>query len=137
MAAHTLDSSAILAYYYREPGWQRMVRLFTSAGHGRDDLTMHAVNAGEVYYVAYRDSGEARARQVLTHLRNLPLRLQHRISIDLLREAGRLKATYPIAYADAYAVALARLSGGRLVTCDRSELSPLEARGEVHCLWLR
>jgi len=50
---------------------------------------------------------------------------------------GRLKGHYRIAYADAFAVALARLRRTRLVTTDRDELAPLERLGEVRCLWLR
>jgi len=114
-----------------------MVQLFAAARDGREPLAIHAANVGEVYYVAYRRAGAARAAEMLAHLRRLPVRIHDRVPLDLLREAGRLKALYPVSYADAFAVALARLRQSRLVTTDRGEIGPLEKRGEVRCLWLR
>ena len=137
MGHQTLDASALIAYYAREPGWKRMAQLLVAARDGREQLAVHAVNVGEVYYLAYRRAGYARAIEMLAHLRRLPVRIHDRVPLDLLREAGRVKALYPISYADAFAVALARLRQSRLVTTDRGELGPLEKRGEVRCLWLR
>jgi len=56
----TLDASALIAYYGREPGWNIMARLFAAARRDRAHLAVHAVNVGEVYYRAYRRAGEAR-----------------------------------------------------------------------------
>ena len=74
---------------------------------------------------------------MLAHLRRLPIRIHDRISIDLLQEAGRLKALYRLSYADAFAVGFARLTRSLLVTTDRAELTPIEKHGEVRCRWLR
>ena len=137
MQDETLDASALIAYYGREPGWNVMARLFAAARRDRAHLAVHAVNVGEVYYRAYRRAGEARARSLFLHLRRLPIRIHDRVSNDLLQEVGRLKGHYRIAYADAFAVALARLRRTRLVTTDHNELGPLERLGEVRCLWLR
>ena len=137
MQDQTLDASALIAYYGREPGWNIMARLLAGARRGRAQLAVHAVNVGEVYYRAYRRAGEARARELFLHLRQLPIRIHDRVSSDLLQEVGRLKGSYRIAYADAFAIALARLRRSRLVTTDRKELEALERLGEVRCLWLR
>ena len=88
MGHQTLDASALTAYYAREPGWKRMVQLFAAARDGREPLAIHAANVGEVYYVAYRRAGAARAAEMLAHLRRLPVRIHDRVPLDLLREAG-------------------------------------------------
>src|SRR5439155_17576270 len=82
----TLDASALTAYYAREPGWKRMAQLFAAARDGREPLAMHAVNVGEVYYVAYRQAGAARAAEMLAHRRRLPVRIHDRVPVDRPRD---------------------------------------------------
>lgn len=135
--AHVLDSSALLAYLNREDGWEQVRALLEKALHEEVEVLLHHIHLGEIYYAFYRKAGAPRAEEVLGDVRQLGIRLQDRIPLRLLREAGRIKASYKLSYADAFAVSLARLRQARLVSCDRRELKPLEAAGEVMVLWVR
>jgi ribonuclease VapC len=77
---------------------------------------MSWINLGEVYYIVERRAGTDRATRVVQNLR-------HQLSLDLpsearVLEAARIKARYPMAYADAFAVATAIAHGATLLTGD-------------------
>ena len=80
---------------------------------------MSWINLGEVHYVLRRLHGEAEATETVRDLRTvLDVRLpDERLIID----AARIKADYPMAYADAFAAALAVAKDATLWTGD-SEL---------------
>jgi predicted nucleic acid-binding protein len=85
-----LDSSALLAFLYGEPGHQRVAELLTTAGD-RTVLRLHRIHVGEVYYLFYRKGGKTLAEEMLTDIRQLPIILEDRVSPALMREARRLK----------------------------------------------
>ena len=77
---------------------------------------MSWINLGEVAYIVERRAGADRARRVVRGLRL-------RLTLDLptearVLEAAHLKAGYPLAYADAFAVATAIARGATLLTGD-------------------
>ena len=77
---------------------------------------MSWINLGEVAYIVERRAGADRARRVVRGLRP-------RLTLDLptearVLEAAHLKAGYPMAYADAFAVATAIAHGATLLTGD-------------------
>ncbi len=77
---------------------------------------MSWVNLGEVAYIVERLAGAPRARQVVRELRlrlNLDLPSESRVL-----EAAHIKARYPMAYADAFAVATALAHQATLLTGD-------------------
>ena len=77
---------------------------------------MSWINLGEVSYIVSRDQGRAEAEQVLRDLRPL-LRLDLPTEQRVL-EAARIKAEYPMAYADAFAAATAIAHDATLWTGD-------------------
>jgi predicted nucleic acid-binding protein len=131
-----LDSSALLTFLYGEPGQDRLADLFAAASE-RAALRLHRIHLGEVYYLFYRRGGEPLAEEMLSDVRQLPIILEDRVSPALMREAGRLKASYRLSYADAFAAGLARLRHGTLVSADRREFEPVEAAREVSVSWVR
>jgi predicted nucleic acid-binding protein len=77
---------------------------------------MSWINLGEVSYIVERKSGPDQARQVVRDLRR-------RLRLDLptetrVLEAASLKARFPMAYADAFAVATAVGHDAVLLTGD-------------------
>ena len=77
---------------------------------------MSWINLGEVAYIVERAAGADRAREVVQDLRR-------RLSLDLpseqrVLEAARIKARYPMAYADAFAVSTAIAHRATLLTGD-------------------
>jgi predicted nucleic acid-binding protein len=112
-----LDSYAVLAFLEDAKGGKRVGKLLQEALAGRCQLFMSTVNLGEVLYITERERGLPKAQEVLARIDELPIRV-----IDAAREhtlvAAHIKARCPIAYADCFAVALAKLEGASIVTGD-------------------
>ncbi len=79
---------------------------------------MNEVNLGEVYYRTAKQRSVERAEAVLDYITTLPLRTLGN-TYDQVLAAARLKALFPISYADAFAVATAQREQATLVTGDR------------------
>lgn len=106
-----LDSWAVLAWLDGDPpAYDRIERVVAS------QPVMSWVNAVEVYYRIERDHGRGEADAVLRELRPL-------LDLDLpgtgrMIETARLKATFPIALGDCFAIATATARNLPLLTGD-------------------
>jgi predicted nucleic acid-binding protein len=78
---------------------------------------MSAVNWGEVFYIAWRRHGEAKAWEAEARLQEMPVAV---ISVDRERasRAGALKQKHSLGYADSFAAELAIERGAWLITAD-------------------
>ena len=112
-----LDSYAILAFLNDEEGAERVAGLLEDAVETGALLLVNEINVGEVYYIVAKHRSENAAEHVLLHLDRLPLELVSNTFDDVL-EAARLKARFPLSYADAFALATAIRFDARLVTGD-------------------
>ncbi len=74
------------------------------------------INMGEVFYVSWRASGADDARSIVNDLRRIT-RPDEATPTRVL-EAAAIKAVYPMALADAFAVATAQAHGATLLTGD-------------------
>lgn len=135
--AFVLDSSALLAFLHGEKGGERVEEILSGADEGRLTVRLHRIHLGEVYYLLYRHGGERVAEGMVDDVRKLPIVIDDRVSPTLMREAAKIKATHRVSYADAFAAGLAKVRDAKLVTCDRQEFGPLEAKGEVKVLFAR
>ena len=107
-----LDSWAVLRLLEgSEPAASRVQDLLD-----QQQPVMSWINLGEVLYIVSRDQGRAEGEQVLRDLRPL-LRLDLPTEGRVL-EAARIKAEYPMAYADAFAAATALAHDATLWTGD-------------------
>jgi len=114
-AAKVLDSWALLCYLEQEPGFEKMIDLFEKAVESSKPLLMCVVNWGEVYYQVARRFGDTKAQEIEKLIQTLPITLVE-ANKELTREAALIKATKRMAYADCFAVALARLRKAELYT---------------------
>jgi predicted nucleic acid-binding protein len=106
-----LDSWAILRWLEgAEPAAGRVEASLASRP------VMSWVNSGEVAYVVERMAGADQARRVVRELRRV-LTLELPSEARVL-EAAHVKAAYPMAYADAFAVATALAHRAVLLTGD-------------------
>ena len=112
-----LDSFALLAYLAREPGFETVRALLREAEASDRRAIMNEINVGEVYYRTAKDLSPAKADTFLRILETLPIRILGN-TFEQVLEAARLKARYPIAYADAFALATAIREQAVLVTGD-------------------
>lgn len=112
-----LDSSALYAFLNRERGLEKVNDLLRTARRAKEPLLMNEINIGEVYYLIARRQSLERAEHFLRHLQSLPIEPVSTSFADVL-EAARLKARFPISYADAFVVATALRADAVVVTGD-------------------
>lgn len=130
-----LDAWAVLAWLKGEGAAAKRVRaLLQSAARKKIRLRLSLINLGEVYYNTAKTIGEVRAEAVLKQLRLAPISFVS-VSELLVLKAARLKARFPISYADAFAAATAREENAILVTGDR-DFKVLEKERIVSVEWL-
>jgi predicted nucleic acid-binding protein len=131
-AEKVLDSWALLCYLEQEPGYEKIIELFDKAVESSKPLLMCIVNWGEVYYQVMRRFGEQKTQEIEQLIQTLPITLIE-ANKELTREAARVKATKRMAYADCFAVALARLKKAELYTGD-PEFKAVEKK--IKIVWL-
>lgn len=77
---------------------------------------MSWINLGEVYYTIHRVAGPGEADATLALLR--PILALDAVTTERVLAAARIKATHPLAYGDAFAIATAAAHGAILLTGD-------------------
>jgi predicted nucleic acid-binding protein len=137
MTAYVIDACALIAYLFDEEGSDLFESLLVQARNNEIEMVMHVINLGEVYYDVVKRNDITTAQETYQDVKQLPIRFDDRISDQLVYNAGEMKATYRISYADAFAVAQANLLNAELVTTDHKEFEPLEQAGVVKIKWLR
>ncbi|MBW2067245.1 MAG: type II toxin-antitoxin system VapC family toxin [Deltaproteobacteria bacterium] len=130
-----LDSYALIGYLENESFAERIQHLLTRARRGALRLYVHAIQIGEVYYITLREQGESVAHLAYARIKGFPIKVIHHIDEELLLAVARLKAKYPISYADAFASALATIYNCPLLTGD-PELKSLEKERVIQIEWL-
>ncbi len=112
-----LDSFAILAYLKKENNYQKVVKVLSSHPGG-GSVIMNEINVGECYYIIARERGCEEADYFInTVLTNLPVEVRPN-SLKHIIEASRIKAKYPLSYADCFAVATAMREKAVILTGD-------------------
>ena len=127
-----LDSYAILALLNDEPGAQVVADLLRAGARDGDRVLMNEINVGEVYYIVAKHRSVREAERVLRYLETLPLEIVSNGYAEVIN-AARVKARFPLSYADAFAVATATRLGACVVTGD-SEFAAAE--DTVDIVWL-
>lgn len=112
-----LDSYAVLAWIQDEPGAQLVENLLYQAQENKEQVLISIINLGEIYYRCARVQDLSFARDILEKVKLLPVKI-YPCPDDLVLEASEIKAQFPIAYADAFAVATALREKARIVTGD-------------------
>lgn len=127
-----LDAHALMVFFEREPGYEKIEALFNSAVARDDNLLITAVNLGEVFYIILRECGEKKAREVEDIVQTLPIDI---IEVDwnLAREAAKLKAAKKMSYADCFSAALTIMNKGELITGD-PEFRAVE--NQIKIMWV-
>jgi len=118
LKTRVLDSWPILEWINaRQPATNAVRKLLeeSEAGHAR--LLMSAINVGEVYYFLRKHYSDELAQSWKELSGTLPVTI-HVPTMEEIWDAAALKGRYPIAYADAFAVALAYKNHCPLLTGD-------------------
>lgn len=118
MKTRVLDTWPILEWMNsRQPATDEIEKLFDESLVGDAQLFMSAINVGEVYYFLRKTVSATLAELWRESSRTLPVTLEVP-SGEEIWNAALLKGQYPIAYADAFAAALAQKHRCPLTTGD-------------------
>jgi ribonuclease VapC len=135
MATKVLDSWALMAFFEDEPAAEQVEKLLTQATAEKHNFLLCVVNWGEIYYNTMRKVSQEAAEQKAREIAGLTIEIVPvEGDLHLVRQAAIYKATKKLAYADAFAAALAKLRNAELVTGD-PEFKEVES--EIKIGWLR
>ena len=110
-----IDSFALLAYLKQESNYQKVEDLLSSKDM---QLLMNDINIGETFYILARERGLDKAEYFINAiLPNLPITKMGNTLTEVVH-AAKIKAQYPISYADCFAVATALREKATIVTGD-------------------
>jgi len=114
---YVLDSFALLAYLGGEPGQEQVKEILAGAERGEAEVYLCLVNLGEVIYITERKLGLAEAQRALAAIEQLPIQVIE-ANRELTLGAAHIKASHPLSFSDALAMALGLDKGAVLVTGD-------------------
>ena len=110
-----IDSFALLAYLKQESNYQKVEDLLSSK---ETQLLMNDINIGETFYILARERGLDQAEYFISAiLPNLPITKIGNTLTEVI-DAAKIKAQYPISYADCFVVATAIRERAVIVTGD-------------------
>lgn len=102
-----LDSFALLAYLKKESNFEKIKDIFILFQKSGQKLLMNEINIGETYYILAKERGLEIADYFLQNILGaLPIKPLSNSFSEVI-EAAKIKAQYPISYADAFVVATA------------------------------
>jgi predicted nucleic acid-binding protein len=113
-----LDTSAVITYFEGEKGKDIVEELLINSNTSKSKLLLPFSAAIEFYYINFNNIGEETANQRFAMLMSYPIELKKSIDEPFMIEAGRLKASYPISFADSLIAAYASLEDAPLVHKD-------------------
>ncbi|MCL2147520.1 MAG: PIN domain-containing protein [Synergistaceae bacterium] len=137
MSRYILDACALLALLRDETGAEIVAAAINAANNGEAEIEMHKANLLEVYYDLYRSHGKEKANLILSEVKKRPIRINAEITDEIFAEAGRLKASYKISFADSFVLAQASISGSDLLTADHHEFDTIEESEPIKFRWIR
>ena len=110
-----IDSFALLTYLKQESNYQRVEDLLSSK---ENQILMNDINIGETFYILAKERGLDQAEYFINAiLPNLPITKIGNAMTEVI-DAAKIKAQYPISYADCFAVATAIREKAVIVTGD-------------------
>ena len=137
MKKYVLDACALIALLRYEQGADIVADALNSANEGKAEVIIHKANLLEVYYDLYRTLGKDKADDILSKIKERPILINAEITDEIFNEAGRLKATYKVSFADTFALSQALASSGELLTSDHHEFNVIEGNEPITFCWIR
>jgi predicted nucleic acid-binding protein len=112
-----VDSWAIVAWVKQEPSAPMVRRFLLEADAGDVELVMSWINVAEAFYILSKRNSAAVAEEFMMRLPSLPVRLVLPDEEGIMA-AARVKAAHPVAFGDAFAIALAQAERASVITGD-------------------
>lgn len=132
MRNSVLDSYAVLAFLFREPGYEKVLKLLEEAAAADETAFMVSPNWAEVCYQVERKLGSSKWQEVRSKLLGLPIEV---VAADrhLAESAAALKVTKKMSLADCFCAALAYERKAHVYTGD-PEFKAVER--EIKIVWI-
>lgn len=124
------DSFALICLFKKESGYEKVSELLLKCSRNEAKSWISAINVGEVYYMISRKLSPAKAEIALQAILQFPITIEE-VSLKTSLEAAKLKASYKMSYADAFAASLAINKKAVLVTGDKEFITIKEDGFEV------
>jgi predicted nucleic acid-binding protein len=137
MDLYLLGANAVLAFFGKETGFERIEKIFEKSATGDCQLYFHAANAYEIYYQFHRDKGKISALAIWEDMRRLPLTILYTFDEEFVKVAAETKAAFKMSVADSFLLAQAVLLNAVVVTADHHELDVVEQASTVKFFWFR
>ena len=132
MKKSVLDSFAVLAFLFKESGFEKVLALLETASEQDEVVFLTAANWAEVRYIVERKKGIDEWKNVRTNILGLPIQIWP-VDQALAELAGEIKAAKKMSLADCFAAALARDLKADLYTGD-PEFRAVEK--DIKIVWL-
>lgn len=117
LPVYILDSFALLAYLSGEKGADKVEEILRDASRDICRVAMSLINLGEALYITERERGLAKTHESLALIEQMPIEILP-VNRSEVFSAAHIKAHFPVAYADAFAIVAAQSHDGILVTGD-------------------
>ena len=112
-----VDSWAMVAWIRGEACAPLVRQFILEADSGAVQLKMSWINVAETFYILAKRDSQTMADEFMTRLPSLPIRLVLPDEAGIMA-AARIKAAHPVAFGDAFAIALALAEQGSVITGD-------------------
>jgi uncharacterized protein with PIN domain len=112
-----VDSWAMVAWVKQEPSAPLVRQFLLEADAGNVELVMSWINVAETFYILSKRNSPEVAREFMVRLPSLPIRVVLPDEEGIMA-AARVKAAHPVAFGDAFAIALAQAERASLITGD-------------------
>lgn len=130
---YLFDSHALLAFFQKEEGAEVVAEILKKAISQDQDRLICIMNLGEILYLTKRRFGDEKKIQVLAKIHQMEIQTLS-VSDSLVFQAAEIKASYPLSYADCFALSCAVNESAILVTGD-PEFRQVSHMAEI--LWFR
>ena len=134
---YVIDACALLAFFYREEGFDIVKSVLKRADAGDSKVYMNKLNLLEVYYDVLRSIGLREADDSYNVVLKLPIHVIDGISDAVFREAGRIKTNYKVSLADSIALGEASILNAAILTSDHHEFDLIEQKEKINFAWIR
>ena len=134
---YVLDACSIIALLMNEDGADVVDNILVQAREKTCTIYMNKLNLLEVYYGFYRSDGQKEAEKHIDSIKASSITIIDELTDNVFAQAGRLKASYKISFADSIVLAEGITKGAIVVSSDHHEFDIIEQSENIKFLWIR
>ena len=137
MKKYILDACSLIAVINKESGAESVNEIIEKARDNSVKVYMNKINLLEVYYGILREYGQKTADNIIDKIKSSPISILDKISDDIFKHAGYLKANYKMSLGDSILLAQSIVSKAIVLSSDHHEFDIVEENEDIEFLWIR